>query len=309
MTNWSLGGGTSTTDMRNTNVLFSRPIDQTSKTSNSQLLAPPTTTFDRYLAEQRRLSDSISRSSSTTLDVSLNMISTSNNRPTSLSGSNSEIPVEISRLYSYMSPVEDIPSPSRFSSTTTPWSTSTSEDPLATYSMSSRLNGTNPFGSSSSVQLKTTSWLPNVSPFIPKSNPTSPYQPTTPTTANSTQSMLNPYQSQNSWLLSEMSAMLRQNQHQQPSMMTLNGNITLSTTAQQILASNMNNNNNNNNNRPLRSEKIDIEIIKHLIREAKWKRQCGLKKEVRSILDEFLSKEISFCFRFVFSVEIMVKTN
>ena len=74
--------------------------------------------------------------------------------------------------------------------------------------------------------------------------------------------------------------MLRQNQHQQPSMVTLNSNITLSTTAQQILASNMNNNNNNNNNRPLRSEKIDIEIIKHLIREAKWKRQCGLKKEV-----------------------------
>ena len=153
LTNWSLGTGTSTNDMRNGNVLYSRPLDQTSKTSSNQLLAPPTTSFDRYLAEQRRLSDSISRSS-TNLDVPLNMISSSNNRPTSLSGSNSEIPVEISRLYSYMSPVEDIPSPSRFSSTTTPWSTSTSDDSLSTYSMSSRLNGTNPFSSSSSVQMK-----------------------------------------------------------------------------------------------------------------------------------------------------------
>lgn len=48
-------------------------------------------------------------------------------------------------------------------------------------------------------------------------------------------------------------------------------NISLSTTAQQIL---------NGNNRPLRSEKIDIEVIKHLIREANWKRQCGMKKEI-----------------------------
>nr|ACI90363.1 CNNOS1-like protein [Philodina roseola] len=289
MTNWSLGG-TSTTDMRNANSLFSRPIDQTSKTTNSQFLAPlpstTTTTFERYLAEQRRLSDSIPRSS-TTLDFPLN------NRPSSLSGSNPEIPLgkneknlfvsssssflDISRLYSYMSPVEDISSPSRLSSTT-PWSTS--DDSLSQYSMSSRMTGTNPYGSS--VQLKTTSWLPNANPFIPKSNGTSNYQtsPTTPTTASSSQSMINPFQSQNSWLLSEMSAMLRQNQHQQTSMVTLNSNITLSTTAQQILASNMNNGNNNNNNRPLRSEKIDIEIIKHLIREAKWKRQCGLKKEV-----------------------------
>ncbi|CAF0928302.1 unnamed protein product [Didymodactylos carnosus] len=37
---------------------------------------------------------------------------------------------------------------------------------------------------------------------------------------------------------------------------------------------------NNNNNRPLRSEKIDIEIIKALIRQAKMKRRLGLKKEV-----------------------------
>ncbi|UJR21016.1 hypothetical protein I4U23_024116 [Adineta vaga] len=73
-----------------------------------------------------------------------------------------------------------------------------------------------------------------------------------------------PYQSQDPWFLSEMSTILRQNT-----------NISLSATAQQILASNT-----ANNNRPLRSEKIDIEVIKHLIQEADWKRQCGMKKEV-----------------------------
>ena len=173
-------------------------------------------------------------------------------------------------MYSYLSPVEDVPSPTSRTSSATPWSTS--DDSSSNYSMSSRITGTNSFGSS--VQPKSTLWLPNATPFIPKSHPPSPYQATTPTSAT-----FNPFQSQSSWLLSEMSAMLRQNQHQSPSMVTLNSNITLSTTAQQILASNMNNG--NNNNRPLRSEKIDIEIIKHLIREAKWKRQCGLKKEVR----------------------------
>lgn len=66
---------------------------------------------------------------------------------------------------------------------------------------------------------------------------------------------------QDSWFLSDL---VRQNHPQ----------ISLSTTAQQIL---------NGNNRPLRSEKIDIEVIKHLIREANWKRQCGMKKEVRHI--------------------------
>jgi len=66
---------------------------------------------------------------------------------------------------------------------------------------------------------------------------------------------------QDPWILSEISTILRQN----------NNNISLSTTAQQIL---------NGNNRPLRSEKIDIEVIKHLIQEANWKRQCGMKKEV-----------------------------
>jgi hypothetical protein len=71
------------------------------------------------------------------------------------------------------------------------------------------------------------------------------------------------YQTQEPWFLSEMSSILRQNT-----------NISLSATAQQILAAN------SNNNRPLRSEKIDIEVIKHLIQEANWKRQCGMKKEV-----------------------------
>jgi hypothetical protein len=84
---------------------------------------------------------------------------------------------------------------------------------------------------------------------------------------------MNQFQSNDAWLLAEMTAMLRQNQQQQ--MAAFNANITLSTAAQQILAANS-----NNNNRPLRSEKIDIEIIKHLIREARWKRRCGMKKEV-----------------------------
>ena len=69
------------------------------------------------------------------------------------------------------------------------------------------------------------------------------------------------YQSQEPWFLSDI---LRQNT-----------NISLSTTAQQILAGNS-----MNNNRPLRSEKIDNDVIKHLIQEANWKRQCGMKKEV-----------------------------
>ena len=73
---------------------------------------------------------------------------------------------------------------------------------------------------------------------------------------------------QDPWFLSEMSTILRQNNNN-------HNQISLSTTAQQIL---------NGNNRPLRSEKIDIEVIKHLIREANWKRQCGMKKEVRNLL-------------------------
>ena len=75
------------------------------------------------------------------------------------------------------------------------------------------------------------------------------------------------FQNQDPWFLSELSTKLRQNQS--------NTGISLSATAQQILAANS-----NNNNRPLRSEKIDIEVIKHLIQEANWKRQCGMKKEV-----------------------------
>lgn len=88
------------------------------------------------------------------------------------------------------------------------------------------------------------------------------------------QPSMNQLQNNDAWVLAEMTAMLRQNQQQQ--MATFNTNITLSTAAQQILAASSN----NNNNRPLRSEKIDIEIIKHLIREARWKRRCGMKKEV-----------------------------
>jgi len=68
---------------------------------------------------------------------------------------------------------------------------------------------------------------------------------------------------QDPWFLSTI---LRQNNNNNN-----NNNILLSTTAQQIL---------NGNNRPLRSEKIDNEVIKHLIQEANWKRQCGMKKEV-----------------------------
>jgi hypothetical protein len=92
------------------------------------------------------------------------------------------------------------------------------------------------------------------------------------------QPIMNQFQPNDAWLLAEMSAMLRQNQQQQ--MAAFNANITLSSAAQQILAASSNN---NNNNRPLRSEKIDIEIIKHLIREARWKRRCGMKKEVKQI--------------------------
>jgi protein nanos 1 len=88
------------------------------------------------------------------------------------------------------------------------------------------------------------------------------------------QPVMNQFQPNDAWLLAEMTAMLRQNQQQQ--MAAMNANITLSSAAQQILAANTN----NNNNRPLRSEKIDIEVIKHLIREARWKRRCGMKKEV-----------------------------
>ena len=104
------------------------------------------------------------------------------------------------------------------------------------------------------------------------------------------QSVMNQFQSNDGWLLAEMTAMLRQNQQQQ--MAAFNTNITLSTAAQQILAASTN----NNNNRPLRSEKIDIEIIKHLIREARWKRRCGMKKEVDEKKKENISHNRSFPF-------------
>jgi hypothetical protein len=111
---------------------------------------------------------------------------------------------------------------------------------------------------------------------------------------------MNQFQTNDAWLLAEMTAMLRQNQQQQ--MAAFNANITLSTAAQQILAANTN----NNNNRPLRSEKIDIEIIKHLIREARWKRRCGMKKEVKH---KFIFLNRKFFLRCVFFVVIMVKMN
>ena len=76
--------------------------------------------------------------------------------------------------------------------------------------------------------------------------------------------------------------------------------ISLSTRAQQIL---------NGNNRPLRSEKIDIDVINHLIREANWKRQCGMKKEVRRKLCSSHHRMQIFTFRSVSSVEIMERTN
>lgn len=119
----------------------------------------------------------------------------------------------------------------------------------------------------------------------------------------SSQSMMNQFQSNDGWLLAEMTAILRQNQQQQ--MNAFNPNITLSTAAQQILAAS----NNNNNNRPLRSEKIDIEIIKHLIREARWKRRCGMKKEVGQRNTHFTNLPSVLPFRFAFSVVIMVKMN
>lgn len=62
LNNWSLG--TSTTEIRNSSALFSRPVDSTPKTAtaaSSGLLTP--TSIDRYFASQRRLSDSTSRSS------------------------------------------------------------------------------------------------------------------------------------------------------------------------------------------------------------------------------------------------------
>jgi hypothetical protein len=93
------------------------------------------------------------------------------------------------------------------------------------------------------------------------------------------------YQSPNPWFLSEMSAML----HQQP-MSPLNTNISLSARAQEILAANTF----QNNNRPLRSDKIDIEVIKQLIREANWKQQCGMKKEVFHLHFYCLERLFSF---------------
>jgi len=138
-------------------------------------------------------------------------------------------------------------------------------------------------GLSSNLRSSSNSWSPiddklSSSSQIPMNNNPyrSPYNLKSPSCLNNSLSpqRVNPngafnhvssfqYQTQEPWFLSEMSSILRQNT-----------NISLSATAQQILAAN------SNNNRPLRSEKIDIEVIKHLIQEANWKRQCGMKKEV-----------------------------
>lgn len=273
---WHMAG--STADVRNsTNLSFSSSSNNLLKTntSTSNLNHLTTTNMDFYFTGNHSLADSQPRSSSV-LDSSSSMISSStlpNSRPTSLSTANQEMHNEYSRLYSYMSPVEELTPTMRTGANT--WSTS--DDSVSNLPVQSRFNN-NPFSTQMNLN---SNWTSRTNTLVPNiSNPISPmssfqHQPTSPAS-----SMMNPFQNQNSVFLSEMSAMLRQNQQQhQSSMLAFNNNITLSTTAQQILAANMHGGN-NNNNRPLRSEKIDIEIIKHLIREAKWKRHCGLKKEV-----------------------------
>ena len=162
---------------------------------------------------------------------------------------------ETSRLYSYMTPIDGLSSNLRAACASSPSNSwSTLDDKLSIPSQTHMNN--NPYASQ--FNMKSPSYLNNslspqrVNPSFPNSNGSfnnlSPFQ----------------YQSQDPWFLSEMSTILRQNT-----------NISLSATAQQILAGNA-----TNNNRPLRSEKIDNEVIKHLIQEANWKRQCGMKKEV-----------------------------
>lgn len=210
-----------------------------------------------------------------------------------------------------MNPVDECTSPTRISAAPSSNSWSMPPDDSFSFASHSRVNNNNnPYAPQPQVNFKPpwisrmNSFLPN--PTTPSNNPTSPFHPQQQQQQQQqSPTMLNPYQGQNTWLLSEMSAMLRQNQQQQQPMVTFNSNITLSTTAQQILA-----NNNNNNNRPLRSEKIDIEVIKHLIREAKWKRQCGMKKEV-CLFYAFScwSKGEERAFRCASSVETTAKMN
>jgi hypothetical protein len=84
-------------------------------------------------------------------------------------------------------------------------------------------------------------------PLLPIGMPPIPHPQPLQQQQQQSQPIMNQFQSNDAWLLAEMTAMLRQNQQQQ--MAAFNANITLSTAAQQILAANTN----NNNNRPLRS--------------------------------------------------------
>ncbi|CAF1326795.1 unnamed protein product [Adineta steineri] len=246
--NWSL-------NTSSTSSLFPCNTDTLSKTTN--LLTP--TSMDRYLAEHRPLTDSVYKSSISKylgfiylfiIHLLFKALGTTTNRHHSISVQHTEVTNETSRLYSYMAPADGLSSNLRAGSNT--WSPFDDKLPI---SSPTHINN-NPY--TPQFNMKSPSCLNNplspqrVNPFSPNSN------------SSFNHSTALQYQSQDPWFLSEMSTILRQNT-----------NISLSATAQQILAANT-----ANNNRPLRSEKIDIEVIKHLIREASWKRQCGMKKEV-----------------------------
>ncbi|CAF3479182.1 unnamed protein product [Rotaria socialis] len=242
--NWSL----STPSI---NPLIPCTKTNTPKTTTN-LLTP--TNIDRYLIEHRHLSDSIYKSST--------KLGTATNTHQSISVQHTEVNNETSRLYSYMDQVDALASNLRTVCATSSNSWSTFDDSLSTPSQIS----INKSLYVPQINMKSPPCLNNslvpqrINSFFPNSN--SPFSH-----SSTFQHQHQQYQSHDPWFLSEMSTIVRQNQQ--------NTNILLSTTAQQILAANT-----ANNNRPLRSEKIDIEVIKHLMREANWKRQCGMKKEV-----------------------------
>ncbi|CAF2404231.1 unnamed protein product [Rotaria sp. Silwood2] len=242
--NWSLN----TTSI---SPLFSCTKMNTPKTTTN-LLTP--TNMDRYLIEHRHLSDSIYKSSKT--------LGTTTNTHQSISVQHTEVNNETSRLYSYMDHVDGLSSNVRTVCTTSSNSWSAIDD---THSIPSQIS-INKNSFVPPINMKPPPCLNNslfpqrINSLFPNSNGSFNHSSSFPHQQQQ-------YQSHDPWILSEMSTIVRQNQQ--------NTNILLSTTAQQILAANT-----MNNNRPLRSEKIDIEVIKHLIREANWKRQCGMKKEV-----------------------------
>ncbi|CAF1134261.1 unnamed protein product [Rotaria sordida] len=211
-----------------------------------------TTNMDRYLIEHRHLSDSIYKSSTT--------LGATTNTHQSISVQHTEVNNEASRLYSYMDHVDGLSSNVRTVCTTSSNSWSTFDD---RHSMPSQIS-INKNSYIPQINMKPPPCLNN-SLFPQRMNSVFPNSNNSFSHASSFQHQQ--YQSHDPWFLSEMSTIVHQNQQ--------NTNILLSTTAQQILAANT-----TNNNRPLRSEKIDMEIIKHLIQEANWKRQCGMKKEV-----------------------------